>query len=74
MRHSGLASFLGLPCDLTAVEERVEGGGPKARFELCRVQVLRGGGLSVEAESSAGQTVVAAAVVTAVSVEARSFA
>lgn len=48
----------------------MEGGGPEAGFTPQRVDVVRGGGLPVEAESGADQTVVAAPVVAAVAVEA----
>lgn len=58
-----------LSSDLTTLEERVEGGGPEAGFEPWQVKVIWGGSLAMEAESSTGQSVVAAAVVAAVAVE-----
>lgn len=69
-----MASFLGLPCDLTALEERVEGVRLEAGFQLGRVERIWGGSLSVDAEGCAGQTVVAAAVVAAAVVVAGSLA
>lgn len=48
----------------------MEGGGPEAGFVPERVEVIWGGGLAVEAESSADQTVVAPPVVAAVAVKA----
>lgn len=62
-----LAALLSLPGDLAALEQRVEGGGPEAGFV---VVVIGRGSLSVEAD----QAVVAASVVAAVAVEARSAA
>ena len=47
----------------------MEGGGPEAGFEPRQVKVIWGGSLAMEAESSTGQSVVAAAVVAAVAVE-----
>lgn len=70
-RKRRLAPLLCLPRDLAALEERVEGGGPEAGLVPQRVEVIRGGGLPVEAESGTDQTVVAAPVVAAVAVETR---
>lgn len=73
-RQRGLAPLLRLSCDLAALEQRVEGGGPEAGFVPQRVKVIRGGGLAVEAESSTDQAVVAASVIAAVAVKAGTIA
>ena len=52
----------------------MEGGGPEAGLAAQRVSLVRGGGLAVETEGGADQTVVAAPVVAAVAVEARAGA
>lgn len=69
-RQRGLAPFLCLPGDLAALEERMEGWGPKAGFVPQWVKVIWGGSLAVEAESSTDQTVVAPPVIAAIAVKA----
>lgn len=73
-RERGLTSLLCLPCNLAALKERVESGGPEAGFVPQWVKVIWGGSLAVEAESSADQTVVAAPVIAAVAIKARTGA
>lgn len=73
-RQRGLAPFLSLAGNLAALEQRVEGGGPEAGLASQRVGLVRRGGLAVETEGGADQTVVAAPVVAAVAVEARAGA
>lgn len=68
----GLAPFLGLPGDLAALEQWVEGGGPEAGLTAGRVGLVWVRGLlAVEAEGGADQAVVAAPVIAAVAAEAR---
>ena len=73
-RQRGLTPLLGLPGDLAALEQRVEGGGPEAGLVPQGVEVIPGGRLPVEAERGAHQAVVAAPVVAAVAVEAGTVA
>lgn len=50
-RQCGLTPLFCLSCNLAALQEGMESGGPETGFVTLGVEVIRGGGLSVKSES-----------------------